>query len=252
MTIQEGIRIQDDIIQLRTLELVHPEYQNTVSLVGMTHVAAPEFYAHVGEYIARCEMHGAAVLCEGLRPFATPDRKDQAYVKKDRKATRHMMSMMGRLGLVGQHTGLPSKAHWENGDASLDDLVAKLPRFKELDDMPSGLAATVNAIARVVPKRLMYRLFTDVLISVENESDQTEERQQLEEVMVDFRDKTVLSALATRLAKQPRQNVVMPWGVGHQPSQSAGVQAMGFELANELWFNAMPKKYGGNMPKIAS
>lgn len=211
-----------------------------VVLVGMIHVAPPEFYGQVRWLLERYDEAGYRILIEGMGRVEGDDFGLSAF---DRSLLEHyetlrdranlINSMLaGATGMVTQLDAFPDWKQWERADLSALEMM-RLRGIKPLPPMDERVTAAfadflakpraqtaVYAFVRAMP-RLLAALWP--LHSM------------LGSLVLHHRNRhAVLRALETR------QHAVLPWGAAHLPGMGKLLMQNGFSLDDRSWVLAYP------------
>jgi hypothetical protein len=217
----------------------HAGTRRVLTLVLVSHVGSPGYFATMRLRVAELESAGAVVRCEGITP--APEA-DLAAATDDERAAQHFLitvfreqltASVARLGWIYQAEGLPESRRW--ADADMTDL--ELVRAIGADVILAMAAASDKALALYGPGRrdaLAAAMVPLVLrrMALPHRPDRTGARisPAIPAVLLEQR------SAAAAAAADPARDTVMIWGAEHADSLGAGLAAGGWrQCAARRW-----------------
>lgn len=226
----------------------HPEFNNEISLVGMTHLAEPSYYETVQKILDNQDAAGTVIHYERLQEPTTEQR--QNLTPRQIAKMRLLGAIMSEIyswgetsDFVQQLDHLQYRDHWENHDANRLDLLDHMngPRLflQYLTIQAIGVA-----ISRVEPhqrRKMIQEGLAEARQKPANNPAPTSRKDRLTDILtgfddyavLDYRNEIALDAFDDQQAVFPGSDVSLVWGVDHLPGLGAGLVERGYQKVDE-------------------
>lgn len=194
--------------------------ERVITLIGMSHVGDPRFYADTTRTLQDLEEDGAVVYAEGIR-----------YANGTVPGTRVLQTLVIHEifgDLVHQIIALPPKKHWRLVDLTVEEL------FAQADD-PAALQKTIDPGLSIEDRRsaltvgaMLRPALVPVLATLGSlNGGQIGVNRR---VILDLRNERVMDAV---LAED--HDAALVWGTAHLPGMGQILTTAGYELAARTW-----------------
>ncbi|HEX8227356.1 MAG TPA: hypothetical protein VF572_05815 [Candidatus Saccharimonadales bacterium] len=222
-------------------EFQHPDTESTISLVGLHHVAAPQFFSEVSGYVDSREADGSVVHYERRR---LPDDEAMAayptWVRRFAPRINRTLDNMYKLTIAEQEDDADKLVYqfdcdeisfrddWEVHDLTMADIVLEMGHLK------AGFATKVmedlHAIDRGDKRSsdLVYGLKALGLMKA------------MKGAVLHKRNEVALDGIAEALQADPEQDITLLWGAAHLPGLADGVVARNYEHRDTKWLRPKP------------
>lgn len=219
-----------------------------VTVIGMIHIAEPEFYAAVREHIA--DIPNAKVLFEGINRTTDAEllelpRKEQAAIQTmRRRADGRTRWLVEATGLTSQKEALIPQVEGWHRSADMTDV--QLMRAVGLVENPNALGPDMGKLLALPGffHRLFGRFVRMVLCSTDVftwDVVETALDKKVREVIEGHRNALAIS-IALEEVQTARVVGVLPWGARHVTGMGDMLAAQGFELVGVDWIPAVYAK----------
>lgn len=237
-------RIHHGATQTRVDEYRHPDNGKIITLVGMVHIATPQYYKEVAAFAARLvRTRGAQVHYEMTkRPVGDEEMTDAERELIARlRANRNTEAVAELLGLVTQYD-LPILAGWVNTDITTLDLI-RTHRYPDMLVSDSELLRDVleDPQRRAIVGRLMLFIYRRIgLFSLLRDpiSRLTKKGREHQRVLIGVRNQIAIQA-----AIAAPGSVVALWGGEHLAGIGNGLREHGYSRYAYTWLDAIPAGY---------
>lgn len=196
--------------------------------------------------IASRVARGAVVHHEGTRrptaeELAGASLEVQRGVEKAIQLQELSARMFGKIGLVHQKHVLPSEAGWENHDATMLDVVERLGEKTLHRQMSLAKLVAKSVEYTKDPDKQRELILNNYARPVERALSGSLNQGRIAKLLfrnvgatiVDYRNDIALSAVDRHFEAAPGSELALIWGAGHLAGLGAGLEARGYEQADE-------------------
>lgn len=226
MGIGQVLKTEDGQISLPLVRLTRGK--RMVVLVGMSHVAPPQFFMSVRERLLAYERSGFRILYEVIDPHLTfefESVKDQCRQEMARIVRRQFIDLLKEYDLVYQGDYLRPSPNWFSADLGDEDW--KDGRFLPL------LRSHLEKVSSHTPTRAEVQLFVRKFVDFFSDQPRNvSAHQQNGEIIIDKRNKI---AIASVLNHAECKNIATYWGVAHLPGMTNLLLKAGYEVGSIEW-----------------
>lgn len=215
---------------------IHPEFESQVNVIGMMHVAQPNYYRIIQAIVDHRDNAGAIVHYEGIKSMSADDlasapRSVVIKAEYSRDIFQQVYSWFDEVGLVRQKNALNYHKHWENHDMTESELLDRLNGFA------LRRQRTLTNFLGKMHRKAEYEARQEFILSILKktmDSDRTNNWMAKlllgvqNEIIIDDRNAIALSAFDEQQQADPEADVVLLWGAGHLPGLGVGLQKRGF------------------------
>ena len=228
----------------------HPESNNRVGIVAVSHRAQASYYQAIHAELARRTANGATVYYEYTRH---PTSEELAQASPEARRSLEKIKELGQLsdgifdkiGLAYQLTALPAEAGWENHDASLLDVAERVGK-KALRRQVIMTKIAVSAINNSTSPEKRRDLILNLYGSSDKALSGPPKRRlarllgmDMMPTIVDYRNDIALGAVDRHFEAVPGSELALIWGVGHLAGLGAGLEERGYEQVSEQMILAL-------------
>lgn len=213
-----------------------------IVLIGMIHVAPAEFYQRVRHLLECYDEADYRILIEGMGRVADDDfglgefdRGLLEHYEQLRERASLINSMMaGATGMVTQLDAFPDWRKWERADLSALEMM----RLRGIKPIPPMDERVISAFAELLAKpRAQEAIYRFVKSMPRMLAALWPLHSMLGSLVLHHRNRhVILNALSTKA------NAVLPWGAAHLPGMGKLLRQNGFELAEQSWVLAYPRR----------
>lgn len=227
----------------------HPDHENRVDMVGTVHVAEPDYYVAVQEFVDNRASEGAIVHYE-LTKTPTAEQLAEAPRAVRRKAERTIAAMRELYGMIGeidglipQNEGIVYRDEWRNHDSTLLEQCATMSRLTV-----DGLWASVKIVklatrlaGRDAMQTLMLQQLSEATSGREHTPGLAERLTTIgrDKHVVVGRNAVALAAFDAELRADPTTDILFLWGANHLKSLGQEVRNRGFVQTGERYLTAI-------------
>lgn len=213
----------------------------TITLVGMVHIAESEFYAECEQIVTRAEKAGAVVHYEAICDRGEPRSSIEADLVdrfKGGTAYARIADLLGGLAL--QHkTDLLIQPHWVNTDVSTVELIRLLPNAEEFVATLEKVEASVDDITpemlRLLDWALRHLSLLGPVITLHSLlSPRRRTRSSERKVIIGHRNRIAAEAILTE-----SRDVIALWGAGHLEGIGNILEQSGYRKTHTRWLPAI-------------
>lgn len=216
-------RIFEDRPQTPIYEFVHPDNESTISLVGMVHMAIPNFYRNVNRYTEVRENQGSLVHSE--RSTLPDEATLSSYPTWVRDTAQQLHDIRTRLftpqagsNRVAQSNPLyfQYKDSWKYHDIHLAEITSSLGRFRA--------EYLINTLAGISQRGRIINYLRVLSLPMLTDG-----------VLVKQRNDVALQAVKEATTYNPDQSLTLLWGAAHLPGIAKGIMARRYMHTNTIW-----------------